>query len=86
MPKVIFTPNLQCHLMEPRGRYAGATVKEALDDVFATETVLREHVIDERGRLRPKVIVFINGRPLQDRIRLSDPVREQSEIWVMLTS
>lgn len=85
MPKVIFTPNLQCHLVDPRGRYDGATVKEALDDVFETETVLRGHVLDERGRLLPKVVVFINGRPLQDRLRLSDPVREQSEIWVMQT-
>ena len=86
MPKVIFTPNLQCHLLDPRGRYAGTTVKEALDDVFETETVLRGHVLDERGFLRPKVVVFINGRPLKDRVRLSDSVREQSEIWVMLTS
>ena len=86
MPKVIFTPNLQCHLVDPRGRYAGTTVKEALNDVFQTETVLRGHVVDERGSLRPKVVVFINGRPLKDRVRMSDPVRDQSEIWVMLTS
>ncbi len=85
MPKVFFTPNLQCHLEAPRGHYSGTTVKEALEEVFQTESVLRGHVLDERGRLRQDVIVFINGRPLRDRVRMSDPVREQSEVWVMQT-
>ena len=84
MPKVFFTQNLQRHMEAPRGEYAGTTVKEALDDVFQTETVLRGYVLDEQGRLRPQVVVFVDGQPLQDRVRLSDPVRERSEVWVML--
>ena len=83
MPKVLFTPNLQCHMEAPRGHYVGTTVKEALDDVFKTEALLRGYVLDERGRLRQDVIVFVNGRPLRDRVGMSDPVREQSEVWVM---
>ena len=83
MPKVFFTQNLQRHMAAPRGQYAGTTVKEALDDVFNTETVLRGYVLDEQGRLRQHVVVFIDGQPLQDRLRLSDAVRDQSEVWVM---
>ena len=85
MPKVFFTQNLQCHMDAPRGHYAGTTVKEALDDVFKTETVLRGYVLDEQGRLRQHVVVFVNGQPVRDRARLSDPVREQGEVWVMQT-
>ena len=84
MPKVFFTQNLQRHMDAPRGEYAGTTVKEALDDVFTTEAVLRGYVLDEQGRLRPQVVVFVDGQPLRDRVRLSDPVRQQSEVWVML--
>ena len=84
MPKVFFTQNLQRHMEAPRGEYAGTTVKEALDDVFQTETVLRGSVLDEQGRLRPQVVVFVDGQPLRDRVRLSDGVRERSEVWVML--
>lgn len=84
MPKVFFTQNLQRHMDAPRGEYAGTTVKEALDDVFQTQTVLRGYVVDEQGRLRPQVVVFVDGQPLRDRVRLSDGVRERSEVWVML--
>ena len=84
MPKVFFTQNLQCHMDAPRGEYAGTTVKEALDDVFQTQTVLRGYVVDEQGRLWPQVVVFVDGQPLRDRVRLSDGVRERSEVWVML--
>ncbi len=83
MPKVFFTQNLQRHMEAPRGQYAGTTVKEALDDVFRTETALRGQVLDDQGRLRPQVVVFVDGQPLRDRVQLSDPVREQSEVWVM---
>ncbi len=83
MPKVFFTQNLQRHMDAPRGQYAGTTVKEALDDVFRTQTVLRGYVLDEQGRLRQHVVVFVDGQPVRDRVRLSDPVREQGEVWVM---
>ncbi|MBC8114697.1 MAG: MoaD/ThiS family protein [Candidatus Saccharimonas sp.] len=83
MPKVFFTPNLQRHMDAPRGQYAGTTVKEALDDVFKVQTALRGYVVDEQGRLRQHVIVFVDGKPLQDRVRLSDSLGEQSEVWVM---
>ena len=83
MPKVFFTQNLQRHMDAPRGEYAGTTVKEALDDVFKTETVLRGYVLDEQGRLRQHVVVFIDGQPVRDRVRLSDAVGEKCEVWVM---
>ena len=83
MPKVFFTQNLQRHMDTPRGQYVGTTVKEALDSVFQTETVLRGYVLDEQGRLRQHVVVFVDGQPVRDRVRLSDALREQSEVWVM---
>ncbi|MEK6260348.1 MAG: MoaD/ThiS family protein [Planctomycetota bacterium] len=83
MPKVFFTPNLQRHMDAPRGQYAGTTVKEALDDVFKVQTALRGYVVDEQGRLRQHVIVFVDGKPLQDRVRLSDSLGDHSEVWVM---
>jgi hypothetical protein len=86
MPKVMFTQNLQRHLDDPRGSYAGTTVKEALDSVFSTEKTLRGHILDEQGRLQPQIVVFVNGQPLRDRTGLSDSVREQCEVWVMCMS
>ena len=32
--------------------------------------------------LRRHVVVYVNGRPANDRVRLSDPVGPQDEIYV----
>ena len=52
MPRVSFTQNLQRHLSAPPRRVEGATVREALDRVFAENPRLRGYVLDDQGRLR----------------------------------
>ena len=83
MADVAFTPNLQRHVECPRREAAGSTVREVLDSVFADNPRLRGYVVDERGALRKHMIVFIDGRQIADRERLSDPVEPRSEIYVM---
>jgi molybdopterin synthase sulfur carrier subunit len=83
MADVAFTPNLQRHVECPRREVAGSTVREVLDSVFADNPRLRGYVVDERGALRKHMIVFIDGRQIVDRERLSDPVEPRSEIYVM---
>ena len=83
MADVAFTPNLQRHVECPRREAAGGTVREVLDGVFADNPRLRGYVVDERGALRKHMIVFIDGRQIVDRERLSDPVEPRSEIYVM---
>ena len=83
MADVAFTPNLQRHVECPRREAAGSTVREVLDSVFADNPRLRGYVVDERGALRKHMIVFIDGRQIVDRERLSDPVEPRSEIYVM---
>jgi hypothetical protein len=83
MADVAFTPNLQRHVECPRREAAGRTVREVLDSVFADNPRLRGYVVDERGALRKHMIVFIDGRQIVDRERLSDPVEPRSEIYVM---
>jgi sulfur-carrier protein len=83
MADVAFTPNLQRHVECPRREAAGSTVREVLDSVFADNPRLRGYVVDEHGALRKHMIVFIDGRQIVDRERLSDPVEPRSEIYVM---
>lgn len=83
MADVAFTPNLQRHVECPRREAAGSTVREVLDSVFADNPRLRGYVVDERGALRKHMMVFIDGRQIVDRERLSDPVEPRSEIYVM---
>jgi len=81
--EVAFTPNLQRHVECPRREAPGTTLREVLDGVFAENPRLRGYVVDERGALRKHMIVFIDGRQISDRERLSDPVEPRSEIYVM---
>ena len=83
MADVAFTHNLQRHVECPRREAAGSTVREVLDSVFADNPRLRGYVVDERGALRKHMMVFIDGRQIVDRERLSDPVEPRSEIYVM---
>ena len=39
----------------------GATVEEALGDLFTKAAGLRNHIVDESGSIRPHVSVFVDG-------------------------
>jgi hypothetical protein len=83
MPVVVFTPALQRHVACPEARVPAATVREALDLVFADRPKARGYILDDAGALRHHVVVFVDGTAVADRRTLSDPVRESSEIYVM---
>lgn len=83
MPHVQFTPFLQRHLACPPRTVAGRTVAQALQAVFDDNPALRGYVLDDQGRLRKHVAVFVDGNQIRDRLRLSDPVTGDSEIFVV---
>ena len=82
MPTVSFTPALRRFLRAPESRVEAATVAEALALVFASHPALRGYVLDDQGALRRHVNVYVGGEPVRDRVRLSDPVGPEEEIYV----
>lgn len=83
MPRVHFTPNLRRHLAVETAEVAAGTVSEALAAVFAENPSLRSYLLDDQGRVRAHVTVYVDGSPLEDRLRLADPVGPGTEIHVM---
>jgi hypothetical protein len=83
MVEVKFAPNLERHLSGPPAEVAGATVGEALHAVLRRNPRLRGHVLDDAGRLRKHIVVFVNGALIEDRFSLTDPVEPASELLVM---
>jgi molybdopterin synthase sulfur carrier subunit len=83
MPVVSFTSNLNRHLECPELTVAGENVSEALEAIFETNPRLRSYIVDEHGRLRQHVAVFVGGEAVRDRERLSDSIEEHDEIFVM---
>ena len=82
MAKVIFTPNVQRHVECPEAEAAGQTVREVLDKVFAENPQARSYVLDDQAALRKHMTIFVDGRMIRDRARLSDSVGEASRIYV----
>lgn len=83
MARVSFTENLQRHVACPPCSAPGATLREVLDAVFATNPRARGYVLDEQGELRHHMVVFVDGELLRDRKRLSDLVRPDADVHVM---
>jgi sulfur carrier protein ThiS len=83
MATIAFTPNLRRHLDAESARVPVGTVRSALESVFSTNQRLRSYILDDQGALRQHVVVFIDGRRVTDRARLTDVVDEESEIYVM---
>ncbi len=61
----------------------GGTVQEALDRVFAENPLLRSYLLDDQGRLRQHVNVFVNEYAVLDRNRLSDPITPNDDLFVI---
>ena len=83
MPRVVFTGNLQRHILCPPCVVAGRTVRETLDEAFARHPGARGYVLDEHGALRAHMVVFVDGQAISDRRSLSDAVGETAEVFVM---
>ncbi len=83
MAEIIFTKHLERFLSAPPRSAAGGTVGAVLGSVFEDNPDLQGYVLDDQGRLRKHVTVFIDGRMIRDRNGLSDVVDETSQVYVM---
>jgi hypothetical protein len=61
----------------------GATLRAVLDSYFSSNTRARGYVLDEQGRLRQHMALFIDGRQVRDRDRLEDDVAEGAIVDVI---
>lgn len=58
---------------------SGRDVAAVLGELFGNEPGLRNHVVDERGAVRPHVAIFVDGRQAD----LATTVGEDAEIWII---
>jgi len=79
MAQIIFTQQLARFLPVPTLETAAASLRAALDGAFAANPRLGAYVLDEQGRLRANVVVFIDGK----RSELDEPLRPDSKIYVL---
>src|SRR5579872_5104022 len=83
MVRVAFTANLQRHLDAPVQSASVDCVRAVLDNVFAAPPRLRSSILDDQGRVRRHVSIYINADQIADRDHLTDPVNDADEIFVV---
>ncbi|MEZ5668489.1 MAG: MoaD/ThiS family protein [Alphaproteobacteria bacterium] len=81
------TVNFTAHLrrVAPAGSVSaeGDTVGAVLGQVFAGYPKLGTYVLDDQGRLRKHVAIFVDGERVMNDAVLDHEVRPDAEIYVM---
>jgi hypothetical protein len=80
MPRLIFTNHLNGVAPSGEPEFPGGTVGEVLAAAFAAHPGLRHYILDDQGRLRKHVIIFVGSARV---LSLATPVAETSEIYVL---
>lgn len=64
-------------------RLDAADLGELLQALFAHSPQLRGYVVDEHGRLRHHVTVFVDSAVVPSKTDLSQPLSADSEVYIM---
>ena len=84
MPKVSFTRHLQRFFPDlASGEVPATTVRELIDELDRRHPGLASYIVDETGRLRRHVNVFIGQEPIGDRETLGDALRPTDEVFIL---
>ena len=83
MAQVHFTSWLRELVPDGPVEAGGGTVGDALDAVFAARPQVRGYVLDDRGRLRIHVCVFVDGVRLKNDKALDQNIGPQTTLHVM---
>jgi sulfur-carrier protein len=65
------------------GDVPGATVREVIAALDQRHPGFASYVVDEAGRLRRHVKVFVGEEPISDRDKLSDSVAAGDKIFIL---
>jgi hypothetical protein len=83
MAQLVFTSHLSGIAPERGSVFPGGTVAEVLTAAFQDHPRLKAYIVDDQGRLRKHVILFVDDEQLTHDMDLRRQVRADSEIYVM---
>jgi len=83
MAVIHFTSNLRRHVDCPSVTVSGGTVRDVLDEAFASNERLKTYVLDDQGHLRRHMRILVDGVAIKDLEKQSDAVGPSGEVWVM---
>lgn len=82
MARIVFTPHLAAVAPTAPVVCDGDTLAELLDAVGADYPRLKGYVLDDHGRVRQHIAIFVNGLQQPRQHALSLPLRADAEVYV----
>jgi sulfur carrier protein ThiS len=84
MPHVAFTRHLSRFFPDlAEGEVPGSTVREIIDELERRHPGLASYIVDETGRLRRHVNIFVGDEPVGDREHLADALRPTDRVFIL---
>ena len=85
MARVNFTSHLRRFFpdLEDGEKVSGRTVADVVRELNARHPGLADYLVDESGALRQHVNVFVEETRVRDRTALSDPVTDDSRVFIL---
>jgi hypothetical protein len=83
MARLVFTAHLAAVVPRDEMAYDGATLGEALQAAFRDYPVLKTYILDDQGRVRRHIAIFLDGSLRAREEALDLPVTRESEIYVL---
>jgi hypothetical protein len=84
MPHVTVTRHLQRFFPTlVAGDVPGQTVRAVIEELERRHPGFAGYVVDETGRLRRHVNIFVGDEPLRDRERLSDTLAADDQLFIL---
>jgi sulfur-carrier protein len=84
MAHVAFTRHLSRFFPDlAEGEVPGATVREVIEELERRHPGLASYLVDETGRLRRHVNVFVGEEPIRDRERLGDALAPGARVFIV---
>lgn len=63
--------------------YPGATLRAVLDAAAAEWPRLKAYVLDDQGRVRKHIAIFVDGSLRRRETALDLPMTDKSDVWVL---
>ena len=82
MAKIAFTRHLEAVGPTAPAVYPGATVGQLIEAVGAEYPRLKSYVLDDQGRVRKHIAIFVDGALRPRETALSLPVDDESDVYV----
>lgn len=83
MAHLSFTPNLARQTRCPDADIPAETMAQLFERYFDHWPEVRGYVLDDQGAVRKHIMVLVDGLNLRDRERLSDPLTQDCEVYVL---